>query len=149
MLAAHFSPTHTVPTAYLRHPPAPSQRPSVPHEVAPWSAHTLRLSTAPLASGVHLPFDDVSAQLRHAPVQAVSQQTPSTQKFDLQSVAFVQAPPFCLGPQLPFTQAIPATQSVSAVHFLLHAPATQRNGVHTSTPGGWQVPTAVARSRPC
>src|SRR5687767_12186179 len=108
MLFAHRSPTHTVPTAYLRHPPAPSQRPSVPQEVAPWSVQILRLSTAAAASGVHFPFDDVSAQLRQAPVQAVSQQTPSTQKPDLQSAPCVQVPPFWRGPHLPPTHATPA-----------------------------------------
>src|SRR5262245_8625016 len=106
MLFAHFSPTHTVPTAYLRHPPAPSQRPSFPHDVAPWSVQTLRSSTAPAASNVHLPFVAVSEQLRHAPVQAVSQHTPSTQNPDLQSAATLQTPPFCFGPHVLLTHAI-------------------------------------------
>ena len=126
MSLAHFSPTHGVPTAYLRHPPAPSQRPSVPHEVAPWSLQTLRLSTAPAASGVHLPFDDVSAQLRHEPVQAVSQQTPSAQKPDLQSVPTVQIPPGWRGPHLPPTHATPAMQSASEAQVSLQAFATHR-----------------------
>jgi hypothetical protein len=34
-LLAHLSPAHTVPVAYLAQPPAPSQRPFVPHEAAP------------------------------------------------------------------------------------------------------------------
>lgn len=136
MLLAHFSPTHTVPTAYLRHPPAPSQRPSVPHDVAPWSLQTLRLSDVPAASGVHLPFVDASEQLRQAPVQAWSQQTPSTQNPDLQSAAAVHVPPFCLGPQLLLTHAMPATQSASLAQTLLQAPAAQRYGGHSWTPGG-------------
>jgi hypothetical protein len=131
MLAAHFSPEHTVPTAYLRQPPAPSHLPSVPHEAAPWSLQTLRLSIAPAASGVHLPFDDSSEQLRHEPVQAWSQQTPSTQKFDLQSAAALHVPPFCLGPQLLLTQATPAMQSASDSQRCLHAPAAQRYGGHS------------------
>jgi hypothetical protein len=99
-LVTHFSPEHTVPGAYLLQPPAPSQRPLVPHEAAPWSVHTPRLSTAPCVSGVHVPRDDASAQLRQAPAQAVLQQTPSVQKPDAQSVPFVQVPPGSLRPQL-------------------------------------------------
>ena len=40
-------------------------------------------------------------------MQAFSQQTPSTHWSDLHSLAFAHGCPFCLGPQLPLTQAIP------------------------------------------
>ena len=153
MLVAHFSPAHCVPTAYLLQPPAPSQRPFVPHEAAPWSTQTARLSSVPCVSEVHVPFDDVSAQLRHAPPQATLQQTPSVQKPDAQSPAFVHVPPFSFNPQLWFTHAMPATQSASVVHDGLHAPDTQRNGVQSCSPGGLHVPTpsqvpAVLRRSP-
>jgi hypothetical protein len=74
---------------------------------------------------MHLPSDEGSAQLWQAPVQAVSQQTPSTQKLLAQSEAAAQVWPFCLGPQLPLTQAMPAWQSASEAQPVPQAPATQ------------------------
>jgi hypothetical protein len=124
-LAAHFSAPHTVPVGYLWQPPAPSQRLFVPQLAAPWSVHTLRLSTVPADSGVQVPFADVSAQLRQAPVQAVLQQTPSTQLPEAQSVGLVHAAPFVCGPQLLLTQAMPGAQSAFVVQVVLHAPAAQ------------------------
>jgi hypothetical protein len=55
-----------------------------------------------------LPSDEGSAQLRQAPAQASAQQTPSTQKLLAQSAGPLQDWPFCFGPQLPATQAMPA-----------------------------------------
>jgi hypothetical protein len=65
---------------------------------------------------VHLPSELGSEQLRQAPVQALSQQTPSTHWFDLHSLPFAQGCPFCLSPQLRFTQAKPLSQSASTLH---------------------------------
>ena len=95
----------------------------------------------PCVSGVHVPRDDASAQLRHAPPHASLQHTPSVQKPDAQSVPFVHVPPGFLSPQLWATQAMPATQSASVVHVGLQAPDTQRYGVQSCTPGGLHVPT--------
>jgi hypothetical protein len=125
-LLAHFSAAQMVPFAYLRQPPAPSHLPSVPQEAAPWLVQVVRGSSLPAATEVHLPSDDSSAQLRQAPWQASAQQTPSTQKLLAHSEACAQVWPFCLGPQLPCTQAWPATQSASLVQRVLQAPATQR-----------------------
>jgi hypothetical protein len=61
-------------------------------------------------------------------VQALSQQTPSTQWFDAHSVASRQAWPFCLGPQVLFTQAMPVSQSRSVWQVFVQPPLTQRNG---------------------
>jgi hypothetical protein len=77
----------------LAQPLAPSQRPFVPQVVAPWSLQMLRLSTVFAAMGVQVPGADASAQLRHAPPQASLQHTPSVQKPDAQSAAFVHLPP--------------------------------------------------------
>lgn len=139
-LLAHFSPAQTVPGRYLRQPPAPSHLPSVPHDGAPWSEQLLRVSLLPSAMGVHLPSDEGSAQLRQPPVQASAQQTPSTQLPDWHSVPTLQIWPFCLGPQVPFTQAIPATQSESLLQLELQAPFTQRKGGQFATPGSRQLP---------
>jgi len=105
----------TVPVRYLRQLPAPSHLPSVPHEAAVWSVQIWWGSLPPAATGVQRPIDDGSAQLLHAPWQAFSQQTPSTQKLLAHSLAAVHAWPFAFGPQLPFTHVCPVTQSASPV----------------------------------
>jgi hypothetical protein len=101
---------------------------------------TARRSEAFAGSGVHVPRVAGSAQLRHEPPQASLQQTPSTQKPDPQSDAFVQTPPICLGPQLWLTHAMPAVQSMSVLHDGLQAADTQRYGVQSATPGGLHMP---------
>jgi hypothetical protein len=131
----------TVPARYLRHAPAPSQVPSVPQEAAPWSTQLRRGSWAPAATGVQCPSVDVRAQLRQAPWQAVSQQTPSTQKPLPQSLLATHDWPRLLGPQLPFTHEWPATQSASLAHRPRQAPPLQWKGEQACTPGGRQVPT--------
>jgi hypothetical protein len=100
-----------------------------------------RGSAPPAGIIVHFPSDPVSAQLRHPPVHEFSQQTPSTHWPDLHSVPFPHGCPFCFGPQLPFTQLIPTSQSVSLLHVPVHAPETQRNGEQSCSPGGRQVPS--------
>ena len=90
------------------------------------SLQTLRESLLPSGKLVQRPFEDGRAQLRQAPWQASVQQTPSTQNFDAHSELAAQAWPGCLGPQLPFTQAWPGWQSLSAVQGTLQLPLTQR-----------------------
>jgi hypothetical protein len=53
-----------------------------PHEAAPVSLHWPWGSVTPFATNLHWPSELGSAQLWHAPAQAVSQQIPSTQFFD-------------------------------------------------------------------
>lgn len=147
------SAAHGVPAAYLRQLPAPSHTPSVPQVAAPSAAHVARGSAAPAGTGAQRPIADGSAQVRQAPWQASAQQTPSTQKVLAHSAPLAQVWPFCLGPQLPATQAWPDWQSASLAHFVLHAPPEQRNGAHACTPGGRQTPSplqvpAVSRRSP-
>jgi len=52
-------------------------------------------------------------------VQTSLQQTPSAQKLLAQSAASVHGWPGAFGPQLPFTQECPATQSSSLVQRLM------------------------------
>jgi len=130
-LLPHFSGAQTVPGRYLRQAPAPLHFPSVPQDGAPWSVQLFRGSLLPSAIGVHLPSDDDRAQLRQPPPQASLQQTPSTQLPDWHSVPTLQTWPSCFGPQVLFTQAMPATQSESLLHFALQAPLTQRKGEHS------------------
>jgi hypothetical protein len=81
----HVVAPHTVPEAYCRQAPAPLQKPSVPHELAPWSAHS-ESGSVPPAIEPQVPFEPepflAAVQAWHAPVQAALQHTPSTQKFE-------------------------------------------------------------------
>jgi len=82
-----------VPVAHLRQAPAPSQVPSFPQEVAVSAVQSLRTSV-PDTAGVHWPSVPTPPQVMQAPVQALSQQTPSTQKPLWQLPAAPQAVPF-------------------------------------------------------
>jgi hypothetical protein len=106
----------------LWQPPAPSHVPSFPQELACWSVQTACGSPAPLGTGVQVPSDVDSAQLRQLPPQVVVQQTPSAQIPLPHSVSVEQGWPGALGPQLPFWQVWPPTQSASVVQWLTQAP---------------------------
>jgi hypothetical protein len=103
--------------------------------------HVARGSAFPAPTIVHFPGDDASAQLRHAPVQALSQHTPSTHCPDLHSLALPQLCPICLGPQVPFTQAMPTSQSASVWQLTVQAPDEHMKGVQFVSPGARQVPS--------
>jgi hypothetical protein len=65
-----------VPAAYLRHAPAPSHLPSVPHDVPPMSVHCVAGDGAvPAATGTHVP----AAQVMQVAAQPVLQQMPPSQ----------------------------------------------------------------------
>jgi hypothetical protein len=66
----------------------------------------------------------------HALWQPMLQQTPSVQNPDAQSLSLAQTAPRGLGPQLPFTQVTPSTQSRSDLQVTTHARvvASQVNG---------------------
>jgi hypothetical protein len=140
-LPLQVSSAHCVPTAYFWQPPLPSHLPLVPQLAAFWSVQMLRTSGLPAATATHLPGIIGSAQVRQAPVQALSQQTPSTQWLEAHSLASVQVWPFCLGPQVLLTQAIPVSQSRSVWQVVVQAPLPQRNGWQLVTSGGRQVPS--------
>src|SRR5262245_42245166 len=99
-----------VPILYFWQPPLPSHLPLVWHEAAVMSLQTPRGSLLPATIGVHLPSAEDSAQLRHAPVQAVSQHTPSTQWVERHSEFAEHARPGSFGPHSPMTQAWPVSQ---------------------------------------
>jgi hypothetical protein len=139
--AMQCSPAHVVPGAYVRQPPLPSHFPSVPHDPAPWSVQIFRGSLDPAGIGVQVPIAVDSAQVRQLPVQAESQQTPSTQKPLVHSPAAPHDCPFGFRPQLPFWQDWPLTQSASDEQRLRQAPPEQRKGAHPSSPCGRQTPT--------
>jgi hypothetical protein len=86
------------PAGYFSHTPVPSQVPSVPQVAAPLSLHWPR-GLVPRSAGTQVPLMYDPAQVTQAPVQALSQQTPSTQNPDRQAVADVHASPsFNVGP---------------------------------------------------
>jgi len=92
---------------------------------------------------VHLPMLLLRLQLRQAPVQALSQQTPSTQWLFWHSPSLLQVWPSGLGPQLSFWQALPSAQStawVATVQDDVQAPLVHRKGAQVCASGGWQVP---------
>ncbi len=122
MFDAQLSPLQTTFLTYSWQLPAPSHLPFVPQPAAPESLQVVRGSALPTATRVHLPCDPGSPQLRQAPVQALSQQTPSTHWPDLHSLPALQTWPFCLGPQLWLTQLMPVSQSLSALQTLVQAP---------------------------
>src|SRR5262245_33333864 len=82
----------TVPWAYLRQAPAPSHMPSLPQLVAPSSAQSLA-GSVPAGTGEQVPNLPAMLQAWQAPVQAVSQQTPSTQMPLAHSPGAVQSAP--------------------------------------------------------
>ena len=85
-------------------------------------------STFPAPTVTQWPGELARSQLRQVPVQALSQQTPSTQKFEAHSLAPLQLWPGVLGPQLLLTQAVPTSQSPPVWHEVVQAPSTQAKG---------------------
>jgi hypothetical protein len=76
----------------------------------------------------------------HLPVQAESQQTPSTHWPDLHWSARSQAWPRPRNPQLPLVQSCGTTQSSRVVQVSLHAPSAQIDGEQFSGEPARQTP---------
>jgi hypothetical protein len=124
----HMGGAHWVPLTCLRHAPAPSQVPSLPHVVAAAATHCEATSGgAPGAIGEHVPTLPVSEHDMHVPVQALLQQTLLTQNPDSQSelVPLGQAPPTGILPQLLLTHVLPVVHWVVAVQVVRHAAVPQ------------------------
>ncbi len=87
----------------------------------------------PPAVGQHVPVRPLWLQLTQAPWQETLQHTPSAQKFEAHSLFFVHTAPRGLGPQLPLTHLMPATQSASERQEVVHSllVVSQLNGAHT------------------
>jgi len=112
---------HDVPFAYLRQPPAPSQKPSVPQLALPWSWQTRCGSALPLGTFVHTPGVVGSAHDWQVPLQSVVQQTDCAQKFEWHSAAEAQVWPSPLSPHEPLLQTAGAVQSELVLHAALQA----------------------------
>jgi hypothetical protein len=124
----------TVPAIHLRQAPAPSQLPSVPQLEAAEAVHSLR-GLVPGSANLHVPTLFVALQVEQVPLQAVSQQTPSTQWPLPQSLASSHTVPFVsTGTQAVATQWLPAAQSVFARHDVAHEAAP-----HAYAPHDWSI----------
>ena len=85
---------HIVPAACFRQPPAPSHVPSDPQSLAAVATQALAVRGLPPGSmPMHVPADSSAVHVIQPAVQAVLQQTPSTQKPLAQSPAQAQAWP--------------------------------------------------------
>jgi hypothetical protein len=94
----------TVPATCLRQAPAPSQKPSLPQVDGSLAEHSAR-GSVPASAALHVPRLFVAPQVWQLPLQAVSQQTPSTQKPLAQSPVTAHAVPFVsCGTQAPAAQ---------------------------------------------
>jgi hypothetical protein len=130
---AQLAGAHSVPAGYRRQPPWPSQVPSLPQEVAFWSAQTARGSGNPRAVLVHMPGAVGIAHERQLPVQASLQQTPSAQNPDRHWLLPVQGAPSSLTPQVPIRQCPPGEQSLSLRQVSRQLAAVQANGAQSMT----------------
>jgi hypothetical protein len=87
----------TVPSSYVRQPPLPSQVPSSPQDEAGLCGQTLAtLGATPAATSEQTPGAEGVLQDLQVSVQALLQQTPSTQKSLVQSASQPQAVPLVL-----------------------------------------------------
>ena len=129
-----------VPAAHLRQAPAPSQKPSLPQEVAVSAVQSLRTSV-PETAGVHCPRVPTPPQVMQAPLQAFSQQTPSTQKPLWQSPVEPQAVPFVsCATQCPPEQKLPVVQSLFEVHEVAQDVEPHMYGAQEAVVAARQVP---------
>src|SRR5205085_9088926 len=119
----------------------PSQ---VPAQTEPSEAQAVRALRGPPATGVQVPALPLSAQASHWLLQAVSQQTPSTQCCDPHWFAPPQVwPGASSGTQTPAEHQVPLEQSESALQLPVHAVGPQLKGAPVSV---WSAGQARAPS---
>ena len=139
----HDAPTHTVPAAYRRQAPLPSQVPSVPQVEAPLSAHWLS-GSAPTAANVQVPAVPDSAHDRQVPVQLELQQTPCWQRPEAHSVAPAQVVPSGFFVHWPALQMLGAMQSLLVVQVVRQIPlGPQLYAPHEIGVASWHVPVPL------
>ena len=126
----------------------PSHTPLVEQEATPRSLQVLRGSGAPPATFKHRPGEPGRLQLRHEPLQLLSQQTPSTHWPEAHSLEAEQGCPIPRGPHSPVvtpftvccTHWFPGRQSVSALQFLTQALLVHWKGVQSTSWASRQAP---------
>jgi len=92
---------HSVSRTYFEQLPMPSHLPVVPQVDRPMSWHMPRGSGLSASTGQQVPSRPIRLQLRHGPLQATLQQTPSAQKFEAHCSLRSQIAPIISKPQLP------------------------------------------------
>jgi hypothetical protein len=118
----------------------------VAHIAAVRSLQTPCGSAPPAAIEVHVPSEPETAQLRQAPVQVVSQQSPSAQCALTQSASAVHVCPFTFCPQVPaeapvgIVQLCPGAQSVWLEQYSVQAPFAQAKFPQLKVLAARQVP---------
>ncbi len=149
--AAHDDAPHTVPAGQSSHAPA-LHLPSVPQVAGVAAVHSPRGSAVPSVASEQVPFVPPvrdAAQAWQAPLHAVWQQNPSTQKPLVHWSPCEHGPPFaCLPTQALPEQTSPAMQSASDAQLVLHAVGPQTYGAHDVVfrlhpPAPSQAPSAV------
>jgi hypothetical protein len=118
----------------------PLQLPLVPQLAAPWSAQAPRGSGTAAGLLVQRPRELGNPQKTQVPVQAVSQQKPSTQKPVRHSLAAPQLWPFCFLPQEPSRHRLPAVQSALLAQLPLQVFCAQTKGAQATGLPSTQVP---------
>jgi hypothetical protein len=133
LFALHVAAPQLLPAfAKVRQTPPVSQSPSAPHAV-PDAVHALFGSVSTF-TGPQLPEAEPSAFLMarhdwHGPLQAPSQQTPSTQNTDWHCEPTVQAAPFACGTtHAPPLQVVPEAQSLPVVQDVAQAEPLHKYG---------------------
>ena len=139
----HVDAAQVVPIAYRRQAPLPSQVPSLPQVLAPWSVHWLN-GSAPAATDAQVPTVPVRPHDRQIPTHAVAQQTPCSQKVESHSAAAPQVAPIGFLPQLPLMHVFGLVQSALVAQVVRHAPPVpQTYGLQVDSDVVWQVPVPL------
>lgn len=112
--AVHEALVHSVPLDHSRQPPLPSQVPSRPHVLAE-SCVQLSFGSVPAGTGEQYPALPARLHVVQMLVQAVSQQTPSTQKPRSHWLACVHATPTPNWPSASGVGDEPSTSDVLSV----------------------------------
>jgi hypothetical protein len=99
---------------------------------------------------VQVPALPDSAHERQVPVHAIEQHTPCAQIPELHSVPSPHVAPSGFFPQLPITQMLGGTQSMSIVQVVRHWPfAPHMNGAQVWLAAATQVPAPSQRPADC
>jgi hypothetical protein len=126
----------------LRQAPA-SHLPSVPQPFGPWSTQVLAGSGAPGGTLAQTPIDPERAHDRHAPAQAVTQQTPWAQLPDAHSPGAEQKEPIIFWPHELTLHTLGATQFASLVQAPKHLFPLHANGEQGRASGGVHAPVLL------
>jgi hypothetical protein len=140
--AAQVESAHAVPLAYSWQAPA-SHRPFRPQLAAPWSVQIPAGSTVPVATMVQVPWLPLSAQLRQAPLQALSQQNPWAQNPLRHSLPSVQEAPRSLRPHEFIRQVFGVRHWVSWAHVSKQRDPLQTYGRQGRESGATHWPVAL------